>query len=181
RPAAGVTAPDVSVSGAARSERWLAVGGSGLTAEGARHLTAIPAGARGVPEVPAAGRAEAARLQEDGGTLWNVDDAGWALRLLPRPRPAGEAPVRVALTERVSAVVDGRRWVHEAVLWLSHEANTDLDVALPEGARVLGVTVDGLPVTPSQASADRLAVPLPGAGGARRVRLRWAFDPEDEP
>src|SRR5207249_1493117 len=102
-------------------------------------------------------------------------------RLLPRPRPAGEAPVRVALTERVSAVVDGRRWVHEAVLWLSHEANTDLDIALPEGARVLGVTVDGLPVTPLQASADRLAVPLPGAGGARRVRLRWAFDPEAEP
>ena len=62
--------------------------------------------------------------------------------------------MRVALTERVSAVVDGRRWVHEAVLWLAHEANTDLDVALPEGARVLGVTVDGLPVTPLQASAD---------------------------
>jgi hypothetical protein len=97
------------------------------------------------------------------------------------PRPAAGPPVRVALTERASALVDGRRWAHEAVLWLYHEANTDLNVSLPEGARVLGVTVDGLAVAPLQASADSLWVPLPGAPGARRVRLRWDFDPDREP
>jgi hypothetical protein len=42
------------------------------------------------------------------------------------------------------------------------------------------VTVDGLTVTPLQASAESLWVPLPGAAGARCVRLRWAFDPEAE-
>jgi hypothetical protein len=180
-PAAGVAAPEISVSSAAPSERWLAVGGSGLTADEPRHLVAIPATAHGLPELPAAGRAEAARLQADGGTLWKVQDAGWALRLLPRPRPAGEAPVRVALTERVSAVVDGRHWVHEALLWLTHEDNTGLEFAVPDGARVLGATVDGLAVTPTPAAADRLRVPLPSAGGARRVLLRWAFDPDAEP
>jgi hypothetical protein len=179
-PAAGVTAPDVIVSGAARLERWVAVGGPGLTTEGPQHLATLAAGARGLPELPAAGRAEAARLQEDGGTLWKVEEgADWALRL--RPRPSGEGPVRVALTERVSAVVDGRRWAHEAIVWLYHEANTDLHVALPEGAHVLGATVDGAAVTPLRASADSLWVPLPGAAGACRVRLRWAFDPEAEP
>ena len=88
--------------------------------------------------------------------------------------------MRVALTERALAVVDGRHWVHEEVLWLYHEANTDLNVALPPGARVLGVTVDGLAVTRLQASEDSLWVPLPGAAGACRVRLRWAYDPDAE-
>jgi hypothetical protein len=179
-PAAGAAAPDVSVSGAAHAGRWLAVG-AGLATADARHLAAVPTAPRGAAELPAGGRAEAARLQDEGGTLWRVEEAGWALRLLPRPRPPGEAPVRVALTERASAVVDGRHWVHEAVIWLAHEANTDLDVTLPDGARVLGVTVDGLAVTPVQASADYLRVPLPGAAGASRVRLRWAFDPQAEP
>jgi hypothetical protein len=179
-PAAGAAAPDVTLPGAARVERWLVAGGPGLTAEGAVGLSAVPAGPRAGADLPAAGRAEAARLQGDGGTLWKVEGAGWALRLRPRRRPDGSA-VRVALTEYTAAVVDGRRWAHEAVVWLYHEANTDLNVSLPEGARVLGVTVDGLAVTPLQASAEGLWVPLPGAAGARRVRLRWAFDPESEP
>lgn len=179
-PAGGAAAPDVTVPGAARLDRWLAAGGPGLAAEGARGLAAVPAGPRPGPDLPAAGRAEAARLQGDGGTLWKVEDGGWGLRLLPRRRPAGAA-VRVALTERASAVVDGRHWAHEAVVWLYHEANTDLNVALPEGARVLGVTVDGLAVTPLQATAEGLWLPLPGAAGARCVRLRWAFDPQAEP
>jgi hypothetical protein len=151
-----------------------------LTADGAQNLAALPAGAT-VAGLPAAGRAEAARLQGDGGTLWKVTEGtGWALRLSPRRRPAGTA-VRVALTERASAVVDGRHWAHEAVVWLYHEANTDLNVALPTGSRVLGVTVDGLPVTPLQASPESLWLPLPGAAGARCVRLRWAFDAGAEP
>jgi hypothetical protein len=117
----------------------------------------------------------------EGGTLWKVAGPDWGLRLLPRRRPEGEEPVRVALTECAAAVADGRHWLHEAVLWLYHEANTDLNVALPPGAHVLGVTVDGLAVTPLQASEDSLWVPLPGAAGARRVRLRWAYDPSAEP
>ena len=104
-----------------------------------------------------------------------VDD-DWALRLLPRPRPEGAA-VRVALTERASAVVDGRRWVHEAVVWLYHEANTDLNVSLPEGARVLGVTVDGLAVTPLQASGSYSRCwtipPSRKSGSTRPTKSTW--------
>jgi len=117
----------------------------------------------------------------DGGLPHKGDGPGQGLRPDPEPRPEGVAPLRVVLTERVSAVVDGRRWAHEAVLWLYHEANTDLHVMLPERANVLAVTVDGLAVTPLPEAADRLGVPLPGAAGACRVRLRWAFEPADEP
>ncbi|HEX5272211.1 MAG TPA: hypothetical protein VFW33_17060, partial [Gemmataceae bacterium] len=178
-PVGGGPFPDVVVSGA-RAEHWLAVG-RGAATEGAKGLSDVPAPPRADAPFPAAGRAEAARLLAEGGALWKVAAPDWALRLLPRRRTEGEAPVRVVLTERTSAVVDGRHWAHEAVLWLYHEANTDLNVALPPGARVLGVTVDGLAVTPLQASEDSLWVPLPGAAGARRVRLRWAFDPDMEP
>ena len=180
-PAGAVAFPDVTVSGAARQERWLVTSGRGLATDGAKRLADVPAGPRAEAPLPAAGRAEAARLLAEGGALWKVAGADWGLRLLPRRRPEGAAPVRVALTERASAVVDGKHWAHEAVVWLYHEANTDLNVSLPQGARVLGVTVDGLAVTPLQASEESLWVPLPGAAGARRVRLRWAFDPDSEP
>jgi hypothetical protein len=178
-PAGGAPFPDVTVSGA-RQERWLAAGRRGLTTEGAKDISNVAALPVDAP-LPATGRAEAARLLAEGSGLWKVAGPDWGLRMLPRRRPEGEAPVRVALTERASAVVDVRHWLHEAVLWLYHEANTDLNVALPAGARVLGVTVDGLAVTPLQASTDSLWVPLPGAAGARRVRLRWAYDPDAEP
>ena len=41
--------------------------------------------------------------------------------------------------------------------------------------------MDGLAVIPSTQTPDQLTVPLPGTAGACRVRLRWAFDPADEP
>jgi hypothetical protein len=177
----GVAFPDVSVIGTARQERWLAANRHGLATDQVKQLSDVPAIPQTGTPLPAAGRGEATRLLADGGALWKVTGPDWSLRLLPQRGPEGTAPVRVVLTERVSAVVDGRHWAHEAVVWLYHEANTDLNVSLPKGARVLGVTVDGLAVTPLQASAESLWVPLPGAAGARRVRLRWAFDPDSEP
>jgi hypothetical protein len=115
------------------------------------------------------------------GSLWKVEGERWDLRLVPRSRAAGEAPLRVFLTECLSAVVDGGRWAHEASYWLYHDANVDLTVSLPRGGRVLGVTVDGLAVTPLQPSIDRLWIPLPGAAGARHVRVSWMFPAEVEP
>jgi hypothetical protein len=178
-PAAGAC-PDVTVSGAARLERWLVVGGPGLSAEGGKRLAALPAGPRGGPELPEAWRTETARLLGEGGSLWSADGAAEGLRLLAHHRPQGEAPLRVALTERTSAVVDGRHWVHEVVIWLYHEANTDLDVSLPEGAHILAVSLDGLPVTPREEPGGNLRVPLPGSAGACCLRLRWNFDPDAE-
>jgi hypothetical protein len=172
-PGTGAAAPDVTISGAPRLERWLVAGGPGLAAEDAQRLAAILQGA----ELPAAGRAEAARLQSEGATLWKIEPGdGWALHLRPRPSPTGDEPVRVALTERTAAVVDGRHWMHEAVLWLYHAANTDLFLGLPDGARVVSAAVDGIAATPLRTEGDLLNMPLPGGAGLCRVRLRWTFD-----
>jgi hypothetical protein len=173
-PAAGMACPEVSISGSGQATRWLATG-AGLTAEGAQQLATL-AGARGSEDLPAAGRARAERALAEGGVLFRVGAADWALRLLPRRSPEGTRPVRVALTEYGAAVVDGRRWIHEATLWLFHEANTDVSVVLPQGARVVGTLVDGLAVTPLAVPPEGVTVPLPGAVGAYCVRIRWTFE-----
>jgi hypothetical protein len=176
-PVAGAAAPDVTISGAPRLERWLVAGGPGLAAEDAQRLAAIPQGA----ELPATGRAEAARLQSEGATLWKIEPGDdWALHLRPRLSPPGDEPVRVALTERIAAVVDGQHWMHEAVLWLYHEANTNLSLGLSYGACVVSAAVDGIAVTPLRTQGDLLNVPLPGGAGVCRVRLRWTFDKDTE-
>ncbi len=166
--------PEVTVPGAAWLEQWVAVVGPDLTAEGPQRLQAVAPGTPAWDEARRAWPAEAERLR--GAALWKADGDGWSLRLAPRPRPADAPAVRLFLTEVSAAVVDGRHWVHKAACWLTHEANTDLNVTLPKGARVLAVAVDGLAVTPLQAEPRSLWVPLPGAAGARRVRLRWEFD-----
>jgi hypothetical protein len=175
-PAAGLAFPDVTIIGAARLERWLAVAGRGLAAEAPKQLTKLHGG----PEPQSVLRSRIEQHLADGSSVWKIDGADWSLRLLPHGR-SDAAPVWVALTERASAVVDGRHWAHEAVVWLYHEANSDFRVVLPEGAHLLAATVDGQAVTPFQESAERLWIPLPGTGGIRSVRLRWAFDPGSEP
>jgi hypothetical protein len=82
--------------------------------------------------------------------------------------------------EKSAAVVDGRRWLHEVLCWIRHEAHADLSIDLPAPARVLGASVDGLEVTPLQPNATRVWLPLPGQRGVRCVRLRWLYE-EPEP
>ncbi len=177
--AAGLTAPEITVGGVARPQHWIAVGGKELTAEGAEGLRAVSAGDRETADLPETWRKEIDRLHTDGGGLWRAEQEAWTLRMIPRPRSADSAAVRVFLTERVTAPVDGHRWGHVADYWLYHEAGTDLNVKLPPEARVVSMSVDGTAVTPLQSSANSLWIPLPGIAGARRVRLRWEY-PEGE-
>src|SRR5439155_642162 len=153
--------------------------------------------ARGLAPLPGAGAwqrtwpDQAARVQSGHGPVWRVAAAPgeWNLRLRPRRRAAAAAAVRVFLSEQAAAVADGRHWAHQATYWLYHAASTDLRVALPEGATVLGITVDGAAVTALQPGANSLALwlPLPGAspataatpnvGWQRRPRARWGVGP----
>jgi hypothetical protein len=175
----GITTPEIVVVGVTHPQHWIAVGGKELTTEGAEGLRTVSAGDRETTDLPENWRKEIERLRIDGGGLWRVEEDAWTLHLIPRPRSADSASVRVFLTERLSVLVDERRWGHVADYWLYHEAGTDLNVKLPPDASVVSVSVDGTAVTPLQSSANTLWIPLPGIAGARRVRLRWEY-PEGE-
>lgn len=174
---AGLRAPDVTVAEAPTASRWLAVIGSELTTEGPQGVVALKdvdrvLGPRFLEETE--------RIRHGGGSAWKVEGDDWGLRLLARARAVGPSPVRVFLAEQSAAVIDGRRWAHEATYWLYHESNTDLNVVLPAEATVVTAAIDGREVVPLQPSPDRLWLPLPGATGARCVRFRWAYAGEGE-
>jgi hypothetical protein len=174
-----VLMPDVSAVGVAHEERWLALARPELQAAdpwGLAELSGREA-ARAVRPWPGA----AERLRRAGGSVWRIQSERWRLRLQPRPASAGSAPLRIELAEQTAALLDGRRWVHEATYWLFHEAGAALDVQPPEGARVLAVEIDGAEVPRSQPAAGHLWLALPGGAGARHVTLRWAFEPSAEP
>jgi len=170
-----VSMPDVRVDsagvGPVKVERWLAVSGPELLAEGAVGLAALPPTSNDLQPWPR----DAERLRRAGGLAWKVTGEDWRLRLRSRLEISRPAPVQVFLTEHAAAVADGRRWNHTATYWLYHEAGADFSVVLPAGASILSVTVDGLSVPPLQPGAERLWLPLAGGAGARVVRLRWAF------
>jgi hypothetical protein len=168
--AAGVPLPEVTVPGAGSTEHWLAVVGGGLAAEAGGALR--PAD----PGTVAASWPGAGERLRAGGSVWEVTGPEWQVHLRPHGRPAGAAAIQVFLAEHGAAVVDHRRWLHEVVWWLGHEAHTDLNVEFPAGARVVGVSVDGTEMAPLQPEAARLWLPLPGRAGVRRVRLRWLYE-----
>jgi hypothetical protein len=171
--AAGVPLPEVTVPGAKDARRWVAVVGSDLAAETRGALR--PAN----PEALASWSGVAERVRAGAGSAWEVTGPEWQVRLQSRGGAAA-APVQLFLAEHAAAVVDHRRWLHEVVWWLGHEAHTDLNVDLPAAARVVGVAVDGTEMAPLQPGPARLWLPLPGRAGVRRVRLRWLYE-EGEP
>ncbi len=171
--ASGVPLPEVTVPGAKVSEQWVAVVGGDLAGEARGGLTRLAKSAAALASWP--GVAE--RVRGDDGTAWQVTGPEWQVRLQARGRTA--APVQVFLAEHAAAVVDQRRWLHEVVWWLGHEAHTDLNVDLAAAARVVSVSVDGMEMAPLQPAAARLWLPLPGRAGVRRVRLRWLYEGDE--
>jgi hypothetical protein len=193
---AGTWAPDVSVvvetpvPGGTRPnetlERWLAVPGPDLVVEAPTELTTVPDGRQMLTTWPDA----RARLGSTSTRFWKLPSQplprdlgkrppGLRLRLLPRDRERPAEAIEVFLGEQSAFVADGRHWLHEATYWLRHEANAELNVALPAPGRVVAASVDGAAVTPLQPEATRLWLPLPRRPGVRWVRVRWVYD--DEP
>jgi hypothetical protein len=158
--AEGVPMPEVMVVGI--KAKYTFVVDNTLTAEGATGLT----------EVRAAG-------PSDGPRIWNRTGEEWGLRIMPREGPRG-APVQVLLAEHLVSVPDNRRWLHEAVFWLRHEAPAELRLSWPAEVEVTGVVIDEGPVSVLQPEPTRLWLPLSGAGGFRHVRISWRST-ADEP
>src|SRR5207248_9868267 len=168
--------PEVQVVGAVLFEHWLAIAGRDLVAADSHRLESVPDAVAAL----APWSREANRVRRAGGSVWRVMGGDWQLRLSPQFQPGANTPVQLIFTERSAHVVDGRHWLLQAIYWLRHEANTDLAVALPDGATLLGVAIDDVEGPPSQPERGRLWLPLPGTAGTRRVRLRWSLAPTHE-
>jgi hypothetical protein len=173
--AAGIPMPDVTVPGSGPGEVLVSVVGPELATDVADGLSAVEAPAIALKNWPN----EADRLRISGGQVWKVARDEWTLRLRPRSG-AGAGPVRVLLADSTAALADGRHWLHEAVYWVRHGPNTDLNLLLPQPGTVVAVSVDGGDVAPLQPEPRRVWVPLPGRAGARAVRLRWRYDEKAE-
>ncbi|MGH7172502.1 MAG: hypothetical protein ACRELG_19660, partial [Gemmataceae bacterium] len=172
--------------GVERPEYFLAVVGGELTGQAkGSSLQSLKSPANKLrPLWPGA----AQRLERTGGQAWHVHGSEWQLQLLPHARALEPAPVRVFSMEQSVAVVDGRRWMHEARCWLRHEAHADLKIDFPAAAHIITATVDDVEVTPHAKSEirnpKRMWLPLPGRSGSRCIRLRWLYDspePLDHP
>ena len=101
------------------------------------------------------------------------------MSLAPRDVASVGGPIEV-FPGRLSAVVaSGGHWLHEAVYWLRHEANTDLNLTFPADAEVLSVSIDGAETAPLQAEPRRLWMPLTGRPAVCRVRIQWRYATED--
>jgi hypothetical protein len=171
---AGMDLPEVTVPDARPAGYWLAVVSAGLAAEARGPLQPLADPRRDL----AAWAGTADQVRGRGVTAWKVTGPGWQVRLRPMG-PADDPAGRVLLCEHTAAVIDGGRWLHEAVWWLQTEAHTDLTVVFPSRARVVGLAVDADGRTPLQPARDSLWLPLPGRTGVCRVRVDWLYD--DEP
>jgi hypothetical protein len=179
--AAEILMPDVRVEAPgvrpAQVARWLALARPDLVAEAPSGL----APAAHPVEALTAWPREADRLRRAGGSAWKVASDDWRLRLRPSVAASETAPVRLVLTEMTAAVVDGRRWSHQATFWIFHEAGADLRIQLPAGAvEVLPPTVDGVDGAALQPEPEQFWLRLPPQAGVRRIRLTWMFPPEKE-
>jgi hypothetical protein len=160
--AEGVPLPEVVVVGATATHT--VVVDATLTTEGATGLVPIAP----TPRSPA------------GVQTWKVAAAEWGLRLVPR-RLTPAAPVQVLLAEHRVQVADGHRWLHEAVLWLRHDAPAELRLSWPAPVEVVGVSIDSVRVSVLQPEQSQLWLPLSGAGRIRHVRFCWHKDAGREP
>lgn len=171
--------PEVRVDapGAPPVARWLALGRPDLLAEAPTGLQSVADPVSTLHRWPGI----ASRVRRAGGLAWQITGEVWRLRLRPLVSLTAEAPVRLVLTERTSAVPDGGRWLHQATYWLHHEAGSDLRIALPAGAALLpGLTINGSEAVALPSGQGSLWLRLPRQAGVRAVRLAWAFEPGRE-
>jgi hypothetical protein len=158
-PRAGLPIPGVEVLGAATVERWLVLSAAG------RQLSA------GGVWLPAVGYCRQVSGHKEGPLLlWPLAD---------RRAPKAEGGVQVVLTEHVAAVLDGRRWLHQATWWLHHDTPAQLTFTLPEGVLIVGASVDGRELRLAAGKPQSTLLDL-HSSGARRVRLCWTAPADKE-
>lgn len=166
-----VVMPEVTVDEAATAERWLAAVGPGLRPEEQRGLAVAADATAALGRWPTA----AERLRHGGGLAWKIVAADWRLRLGTDFPLVESRLAQLLFEEQAVAVLDGRRWLHEATYLLYQESGTHLGVRLPNRAVLMTAALDGNEITPLQVGSG-LDVQMAGGSGVRTLRLCWVFD-----
>ncbi len=169
--------PDVAAQNVELIERWVAVTGAELRPDNDQGLVPVQNALRELSLWPG----EAQRIQKQG-RAWRVQDADWSMHLGIRSAVATPA-VQVMLAEERVYLADGQRWIHQADFLLATHGETDLPLALPAGAQLLGLTLDDQPVAVRPAGVHHYWVPVGWAfgrtcrplrvGGLSRERKLW--------
>lgn len=99
------------------------------------------------------------------------------LALTAKRHAHSELAAMIVTRLRMNTVVgeDGTA-LHEANLLVQHSREQLVALVLPQGAQLLAVAADGVPVKPVQSAEGSLAVPLPPGSGERsgtRVRVQY--------
>lgn len=166
---ADLSVPDITLD-AGRLQRWVAVAGRELRGQPESGLVLVPDPTAAL----AAWSSEAERIRR-AGMAWAVQSPHWRLGLQLAQAPvAGGARV---LSVEETATLRARKWLHAATFLLFQEAAADLPVALPAGASVMSVQLDGKEAQEAL-RAGRLTLPTDGLPRVRTVRLEWRWDEE---
>jgi hypothetical protein len=179
-PSAGALMPDVAdmttaweEGSVSRRQRWLGLVGPRLEARRTRGLVRL---AKAPPVRLWASVPEDWARRLTG--VWSIAADPWQLELRHQPVP-GAPNVHLLLDEQAAGVVDGWHWIHAATFWLYLQGSSDLRIAVPGGASVLAVTVDGLAHRVRATRPDQVRLAL--AAGPRSVRVSWSFAEGKEP
>src|SRR5439155_27321470 len=126
------------------AERWVATVGPGLRPEEQRGLAVVADGTAALAPWPAV----ADRVRQLGGSVWRIDAPDWRLRLRTDFPLVESRPVQLFFEEQAAALLDGRRWLHQATYWLHQESGTHLSLVLPEEALLMTASLDGQEIQP---------------------------------
>jgi hypothetical protein len=165
--------PDLTAQGAVRSERWLAVMGSGLQPEQTRGLQLLAES--DIASELRLWPIQAERIRREG-SLWKVQQNSWQLAFQGRGDRL-TLPVQVLLVEHAIAATSGPQPGHEATYHLYVQSGADLTLELPPGARLEAAALDGTMISPRQPLTNRFWLPLTGTETVRQLRLRWSYAP----
>jgi hypothetical protein len=134
--------------------------------------------------------AELAGGRVEHGPVWKVKESNWQLYLprdaSPGDRASGRSRYELLHAEH-TAVVAGRRWLQEAVLWVRHDAHATLNLRWPAPVRILGVSLNGVSGDATDTHGDstppgtttRLASTLPDQAGVCCLRVRWRSEGDE--
>jgi hypothetical protein len=168
-----VAVPDVTVDGTAVSARYVCVPEQ-LFVEQARGVVRLPV------RHPERLSPVAEAAQRSGAAVWAVQTEEWHMQLRSRSPASPSAAVQVFLVEQQAAVVDGHHWLHQAAYWICHPTGTEFSFSLPEGAHLVGLTLDDQEVAPLRPDPAQVWLPLPGSPNLRCLQVRWSYDPNTE-